>query len=276
MAIGAGDRYTFYGVVNASGKVIGSTADGASAGAVQGLARLEGGRVFPTNIPDTDKLIVSGDDQPLVQFQFDPEGLPQGTLEFAVRNATFEALVQGTVVETVGEMTMGVLQPADRADVDLCFFVERHSKKWVAGARGVKAWEIAVIPRAQVVPQYTDIQMRTFNPYKYSMVMSKSDLKPWGASLTEGLNGTTQAPMFVIDADNPIFMDVVRGNASQTVFALTYAPKSAAKLAVFDLNGVKLALTTHYTLSGSTLTFLSAPASGYAAAFYEVDESLLS
>ncbi len=55
-------------------------------------------------------------------------------------------------------------------------------------------------------------------------------------------------------------VDVFSGNASTTAFTLTQAPASTAAISVY-ISGVYQAIST-YTLSGTTLTFSSAPASG--------------
>ncbi len=58
-------------------------------------------------------------------------------------------------------------------------------------------------------------------------------------------------------------------NGSNKTFTLAGTPRSAASLHVFR-QGVLLKLTTHYTRSGSTLTFVSAPLTGdWLWAFYE-------
>lgn len=58
----------------------------------------------------------------------------------------------------------------------------------------------------------------------------------------------------------PYIVDVFSGNASTTAFTLTYAPASTAAIAVY-VSGVYQAPSS-YTLSGTTLNFTSAPASG--------------
>ncbi len=55
-------------------------------------------------------------------------------------------------------------------------------------------------------------------------------------------------------------VDVFTGNASTTVFALTYSVGSSESVAIY-LDGVKQAVST-YTASGTTLTFTTAPPNG--------------
>jgi hypothetical protein len=114
--IGAGARYTFYGVRDSSGFLIGNTASGATAGAQagEGMLRLDGGQVIPTSIPENENQTAIGDDEALVSFDFSAATLAQGTIEVAVRDNVFEALVQGTEVQTIGDLSVGVLGPQDQ------------------------------------------------------------------------------------------------------------------------------------------------------------------
>lgn len=276
MAIAAGFRFLHYGVAGSAGYMIGNTAAGASTGTLQGLARLEGARTMPVNIPETETLTVSGDDQPLVQFQFDAEDLASGVFQMAVRDAAFEALIQGTAVETLAGASFGVLQPDNPSPPDMVLVAQRHSKKWATGVRGVKAWEVTIIPKAQVSPLYTTIEQRAFQPYQYKYTSSKADTKPWGATFTEALNGAQQGAAIVVDSDYPIYMVAIKGDGVTTDFTLPFAPVSAANNMAVFVGQLQKYVTTHWTVSGTTLHFLPAPGSGvYAHAIFGVDESVL-
>lgn len=274
MAIAAGFRFLHYGVTGPAGYMIGNTLAGASQGQLQALTRLEGARTMPVNIPETETLTVSGDDQPLVQFQFDAEDLASGVFQMAVRDASFEALIQGTAVESLAGSSVGVLQPDNPAPPDMVLVAQRNSKKWAAGVRGVKAWEITIIPKVQITPLYTTIEQRTFQPYQYKYTSSKADTKPWGATFTEALNGAQQGAAIVVDSDYPIDIAAIQGNGSTTSFALPFAPVSASYMAVF-VGQLQKYVTTHWTISGNTITFLAAPGAGvYAHVYFGVDPAV--
>jgi hypothetical protein len=276
--IGAGARYTFYGVRDSSGFLIGNTASGATAGvqAGEGMLRLDGGQVIPTSIPENENQTAIGDDEALVSFDFSAATLAQGTIEVAVRDNVFEALVQGTEVQTIGDLSVGVLGPQDQTFRDMVIMAQRRSKKWTAGVKGVKAWEIAFILAPTITPLYNDFNTRQINPYRYSYTTSKTDRKTWGATFTDALNGTTAGSIIVIDSDNPLHVMAWRGNNSQQDFTFDFTPKSSAKIHIYD-EGVKQTLTTDYTVSGSTVTFVGTPSSGARLnALYEVDAADLS
>lgn len=274
--IAAGFRYGFYGVVNSSGYCVGSTAAGPSAGGVSHMLRLDGVQTMPIEAAENEDVVVLGDDQPLTTFGFEAAGLPNGILELAVRDSTFDALCQGTLVQTIGDLEMSVYQPADRASIDMALLLQRRSKKWEPGVLGVKAWEIVHIPRSTLTPLFAALRQRESSPYRYSMNTSKADRMGWGATLVESVNGTTAAPFTVVDSDNPIHLTAGLGNAAAVAFSLNYTPVSGAKVKVFK-NGVLQVLTTHYTVAGKVVTFVTAPATDAQLQFlYEVAEGDLS
>jgi hypothetical protein len=272
--ISAGFNRIFYGVVDSNGYVIGSVAAGATAGAQAGspMARLEGAVTFPVAIPEGVTVPVSGDDEPEVSFDFPSEELPNGVLGMSVRDLDFEALVQGTKVESIGDIHVGVRGPASASAVTMCLLLMRRSKKWASGVRGVSAWDIEFVPRCTIQPLGSNFEQRTHQPVNYKIVASKADRFPWGATYTEGLHGTTASVTVPIDSDNPLHIHPFLGNNSQQLFTLAYTPKSSSKIYVYE-DGVKQALTTDYTVSGKDITFVGTPGSdSQIQVAYEVDE----
>ncbi len=275
--IAAGFRFLYYGVVDQNGYFVGNTASGAVAGvqAGEGMLRLKGAQTAPVAVSEDETVNVLGDDGPIAAFNFPAADLPNGVIEMAVRDSTFEALVQGTAIEVIGDLSVGVLQPSSPAFTDMCLLLQRRTKKQDSGVQGVKAWEALFLPRAVVTPLYSEFQQRANTPYRYSVTTSSADRKPWGATLTEAANGAESAPLIPIDSDNPLHLHAFKGDNSQTDFDLAFTPKSAAKIYVY-LDGNKQTLTTQYTVSGSTITFVSAPGTdAQIQVLYEVDESNL-
>lgn len=278
--IAAGFRYLWYGVIDSSGYFIGSTTTAPVAGNQAGssMLRLDGARTLPVNIPEPDIVVVSGDDEPMVSFEFDSENLPSGAFEVAQRNNTFDTLIQGTTVETIGDIEMYTLDPKDRESQSMCMLLSRRAKSWLSGTKGVKKWENLFIPRCTIKPLFTTIEQRTFTPYQYAINLSRSDRSGW-STISESLHGTTAASLLPIDSDNPL-MPLARftGDGAETDFTLPFAPVSGAKTYVF-VNDVQQTVTTDYTVSSTTLAFEggSTPASdAVIVVLAEIDESNLS
>lgn len=261
--IGAGLRWIYYGVPNSSGYMQGNSITPATNGTIQRMNRLRGAQLVPLTLPDPEVLPVSGDDEPLVQFTFSAEGLPSGSMGLAVHDLDFDALVQGTLTEIIGNIKFGAMSPGGQVRQPLMFLIMREAKKYEGNTKGVTAWEGTFLNSVEISPSGSEWAQRAFNPYNYFMTLSKAARAPYGATYTELLRGTTEMPIDPFFSDNPIEVYGGFGNGVATSYALSNPPVSAdgTYTSVF-LNGVKQAYTTNYTISGSSLVFGSAPGSG--------------
>lgn len=269
--IAAGFDYIFWGVLDTSGRLKGNTADGASAGTIQGMTRLEGGRTMPIAPNEDEVVTVTGSNKPLVSFSFPSADLPSGVIETAVNNLTFNALVQGTKIQNVGDLAISGLGGGETSRPDIVLLMMRRAKSWKEGNRGSSDWEIRLALKTNVTPLGSAITERQFDPYRYSVNLSESDRAAWGMTFTETTHGFTTKPILEVEGDNPIHLMGGYGNNSAVAFTLDYTPKSSAKVLVW-LDGILKQITTHYTISGKTITFLSAPGSNvHIGVAYEVD-----
>lgn len=272
--IGAGYDVIMFGVINDNGYLIGNTAGGAAAGAKTGEAmlRLEGARTIPFEIGEDETLTVQGDNQALVQFSWENADLPAGVFEMSVKDLDYEALAQGSKVQPIGDIKVGVLMPSDVSQPDQCLLIQRKAKTWASGSRGTSVWEGFLILRTPVRPLGVTVTQREFNPYRYAITTSKGDRLPWGATLSEALHGTTKAPIIPFDSPNPIHIHSFQGNGAEDDFTVLYTPVSDAKARVYA-NGVQ---QNGWTRAGKVFT-LSSPAASAAIVniLYEFDEGEL-
>lgn len=276
--IAAGFRYAYYAVADANGYMQGNSASAASNGTIQPMVRLRGARTLPVQVPERDRVPVSGDDEPLVTFSFASEELPNGVLGMAVRDLDFEALAQGTLAEIIGDLKAGALNPGGQANPTMMLLLQREAKKFEGNTKGPAGWEVLLIPASEITPLGSEINQRQFNEYQYAISISKAARAIYGATYTEGLRGTTEMAIEPIFSDNPIMIEGGYGDGATTIYTLSYTPVAgtAAKLHIY-VNGVKRALSTNYTVSGRTVTFTVAPASGaHIGIMYEVSASALS
>jgi hypothetical protein len=272
--IGAGFKILWYGVIDADGTFLGSTTTTPTAGNVTGssLVRLDGARTMPIPIPSPDVETVSGDDEPMVSFEWSAEDLPNGQFEMAVQNLDFEALIQGTKVYTSGNFEMGVLDPKDRDSQGMCMLLTRRAKSWDDGEKGAKKWQSVFIPQCTIVPLGTSPEQRTFTPYQYNINLSRSDQLAW-TTVNTTEHGTTALSELVINTTYPPYIQRWTGDGATVAYTLSIAPVTGGTFTVW-INNVRQTVTTDYTVSGSTLTFVAAPASSAViVALYEIDES---
>jgi hypothetical protein len=225
------------------------------------MLRLRGARTIPVNIPEPEVVVASGDDQPMVSFEFDPDALANGMLEVAQRNDVFESVVQGTKVNTpgaTGTMRIGALDPADRADVRVCLLLMRRSKSWTPGEQGSIKKQHLFLPACNIKPLGNAYEQRVFNGYGYAVNLSRSD-NLW-TTVNDTEHGTTSMSIAPIEADYPVMIQRWTGDASQLAFTLALAFQTGGDHHVY-VNKVKQTVTTNYTIAGTALTFVAAPAS---------------
>ena len=275
--IGAGFKYIYYGVADSSGYLQGNGATPATNGTIQPMLRLRGARTFPVTIPERDRVPVSGDDEPLVAFSFASEQLPNGVMSTAVRSLDFEGLVKSTLVESIGDLRAGSMAAGGEVSRTMMLLLIREAKKFEGATKGPLAWEVVMIPSCEISPAGAEWEQRTFNPYNYSINISKAGQGLYGGSYTEAARGTSDMAIEPIEADNPIMIEGGYGDAAQLTFPLSVLPvaNSAAKVHVY-LNNQKQIYTTAYSVVAGVLTFVSAPGAGvHIGVMYEVAASSL-
>jgi hypothetical protein len=274
--IAAGYNRMWYGVVDSNGDFLGSSTTAPTAGAVagSGMVRLDGARTLPVSISEPEVLVVSGDDEPLVSFEFDAEELPSGLFEMAVRDTAFEALAQGTKVQTIATgIEMSILDPAGRLSQGLCFFLWRRAKSWLSGEKGAKKRSGLYIAQATVKPLGNVWEQRVFNAYGYAINLSRSDQLGW-TTVNNSEHGTCAASMFPFDTDYDVLQHRHTGDGATSAYTLPYALVSGGSYAVY-VNDVYDSLAT---VTGTTVDFSgsSAPASSAkVVTLWEIDESAI-
>lgn len=265
LIIGAGFAWGWWGRLDTGGRLLGQSAS-LTAGDQDGsnMGRIHGVKNFPPNIPEPDKVDVSGDDNWMTSFIFPAVEGPGGLLTTAVQDMDFEANALGlTVYNMEDQALLAIGGPKDPTFNDLCFVFQRQAKSWTAGTRGVRRYEGVYIKKANCQPLFNEFAERTANPYGYFITMSRSDVFPWGYTMGTSEFGTEESAFDKFTADNPVTIQAWRGNAVQTVFNFAYRPAAATKCSVF-IEGIKQTITTHYTVAptagvNGTITFVAAP-----------------
>lgn len=265
--IGGGYDMLYYGILDGDGFLIGNVAAGVAAGAVQGMKRLYGAKTAPISIKEPDVVTATGDNNALVQFQFLPAELPDGVLTSAQRDLDFEALIQGTATYVLGQTKLGVRQPGNSNPPNMCLLLTRRAKTWGPNSKGQAAFDIELILSCSITPLGAEWTERAVNPYNYKVTVNAADHFVWGETVASTNLGTNAGAIIPIDADNAIHIAAGKGDGVTTAFALPYTPTSSSRILVV-VERVAKTLTTHYTVSGKTITFLSAPLAGARIVFY--------
>lgn len=233
--IAAGNRYALYGFMDEFGFLTGSTPTAPSAGATgSAMGQLLGIKTAAPTIPDPDAVQVTGEDGLLGEFDFDSIATRRFTADIAVQDLDADAAMQGTNVQTIGEILMGAGDINDAPELDMCFVFQSRAKKQDAGVKGKKAWSGAIIPLATGKPlgrvQYSE---REAAAYRLSIAPQLASYNVWGVSILEAAEGTTALRQRPFNSEYPIMIEAFTGNGALATFNLSKTPISVAKTVVY-------------------------------------------
>lgn len=261
-AIAAGLSSGWYTLLDTDGYATGASgtvatgAAGTAAGRVFGMQNADLAIVEPETVP------VPGDDGVLGTFLFAPNESPGGVFEIGVRDLTLESRLQSTLVQTLGNLSIGVIQPKDPLYVDVGLILSRQAQSQDGASLGKAMYENAIILKGAMAPLgNTPFQGRTAAVVRYRVIANPSNGTPMGFTLTNSANGTEAAPFISFFSDFPVTMHAFRGDGTTTAFVVGQTPASttAGDHMVF-VNGNRIASPTINT-ANRTFTITPAPAS---------------
>jgi hypothetical protein len=255
--IAAGTQLAFYGIYDSSGVLKGSTtgtlAQGTAGSGMKQLVGIKRANPGPAQPEDVD---ITGDDTVLGSIEFGPSETPSFVIESAVFDLDIQAALQGTSVESLGDLRLGVAQPDNAVYPDICLIVQGKAKKFDAGVKGIKAWVGYIIPVCTVIPlDREEYSERTAGVNRYQVNTQVANQKPWGVTIADGDLGTTGAPLIPFTSDNPITMHTFIGDGATSDYGpVDKTPVSVGKIIIHEGNGQLLTATTDYTLATATIT----------------------
>lgn len=261
-SISAGVQNSWWARINTSGYMIGPSGSTSNA-ATEGMRQVLGIKSANPGPVEPEAVNITGDDTVLGAIDFGPNEVPQFIMETAAFDLDTQAKLQSTLVETLGDIRLGMLQPNNPEYVDIMLIIQAKAKSKDTATDGTKSWFGYIIPVASAVPLgRAEFSERTPAADRYKVTVQVASRKPWGVTILDAVAGTTGAPLLPFTADNPLTMHYLVGNAAATTITLDKTPVSLAKTIVHKGNGQLLAPTVDYTLSGSTITLLAVPTAG--------------
>lgn len=230
--IAAGTQLAFLGLVDSQGFFLGSTSSTANAKS-EGMIRLTGIQTANPGPVEGEDVNVEGDDTGLGKIEFGPAETPSFIVNTGAFNLDLDAKLQGTLVETLGDIKIGVLQPNDASYPDVMMVIQSKSKSKDDGSDGTKAWSGYIIPimTAQPLGRET-FEGRTAAANRIKVTTQVASRKPWGVTILDANLGTTGAPLLPFTSDNPITMHVFKGDGATSTFTLDKTPVSQAKVII--------------------------------------------
>jgi hypothetical protein len=265
-SIAAGNTYAFMGFIDSNGFMVGSATTAPAGGAAGSpMIRITGIKTASPTVPEPEVVQVTGDDTLLGEFDFDSLTQRSFTIEVAVQDLEAEALLQGTNVETVGEIKLGALDILNSAELNACLIIQSRAKKQDAGAVGQKGWNGVIIPIATVKPLGRDtFAERGPAVFRYFVTPQIASNNPWGVTILDVNAGTTGLRYRPFTAENPVTMHAHTGNAALQSWTLNYQPISVVKTALFGgKNPIAISAVTT-TAPFAVTTIAAAPIGGLA------------
>jgi len=270
--IPAGLTYCYYGNVNSSGYMVGTSDPTAGSQTGSGMGRIQYAKTVPIGVNEPDFVQATGDDTVAAQWPFDSNELPNGILESAVTDLAQEAVMQNTNTFAVGDGLMGVRQPKDVNRADTCLILQSRAKSADSGTAGTSRWHGVIVPVATLTPLGGDPSERTPLTNRIAIAAQNATQLPWGATLQTAIQGTESAPIIPFNFDNPVTCHVFKGDDAETAFTVGLTPVSDAKCAIY-LDGL-VQSSAVWSRSRSTFTMTAAPGDGsYLHIWYEFDTS---
>jgi hypothetical protein len=261
-AISAGVQNSWWSRINRSGYMIGPSGSESNA-ATEGMRQVLGIKSANPGPVEPEAVNITGDDTVLGAIDFGPNEVPTFIMEAAAFDLDTQAKLQSTLVETLGDIRIGVMQPTNAEYVDIMMIIQAKAKSKDTATDGTKSWMGYLIPVASAVPLgRAEFNERTPAVDRFKVTVQVASRKPWGVTIADAVLGTTGAPLLPFTSDNPLTMHYLVGNASANTIVLDKTPVSLAKTIVHKGNGQLLTPTTDYTLSGSTITLIATPTAG--------------
>jgi hypothetical protein len=237
--------------------------------------QLEGAKVMTINDPEPRQITHTGDDNVLQLDQLPATEAMTGEITVAKTNDSVDALLTGKTSFTVGEAKLLAIGNSNLAgsEVQVGMMIYRQALDASGGSSdGARRWEFRIFPKCFLYPREN-----TWNdsPQERSYTLRPQIVAAhlWETAFASGTEGVSRTQGFRgISQYKPKIVSAL-GDNSTTVFSFPtgFAAADTAKIVVW-VSGVLKTLTTHYTVTTSAITFVSAPASGARiVVFYETN-----
>lgn len=241
------------------------TAGAIANGGDAGMGRLIGTQNINLPLQPPRQVPISGDDAPQAVYFFAPEQLPSGDLVLANIDVNLWAKSQGINVYADGDWDVITGQPDNLTFNQMTLITTAQAKSAMAGSVGNAGWMTTIYPRVQIVPIGVQSQANaTASNFSHQLIANRFDALPWGTAMSVANQGTTGGAQYgPFYSENRVALHTHVGDGTDTAVTLTYTPAAAtaAKIKVYQA-GVLMTITTDWTVSGSTITFVVAPAAG--------------
>lgn len=227
--IAAGFEILEYHILDSAGYAAGATGTVTAGSTGAPAGRIKAVKTMDIQIVEPEDVDITGDDGYQGGFVFGPAGGPSFTIEVAINNLTNDGIFQGTEVENLGDISLGVEQPFDPVYPDVALLAVSRARSKDAGSDGVKGYTGVIIPKCTIIPLgRAGYNERGEAVYRYKVKANTSDADPWGKTYRTSVQGTTGAVIRPWTAENRVTIHRHTGNSSATTFDLEQTPASSS------------------------------------------------
>jgi hypothetical protein len=234
-SISAGVQQTQFLFFDANGDPSGDSPTPLANGEYKGAYQLVGIQEFPTGIPEAEAVTIPGDDGSLGSILFASDAPREMLANFGQMDLELEARLQNTLVETLGDIRMGLIDTANTILATGALIIQAQSVKRSAGVQGQAAWSGLIYPNVQAQPLNREtFSGRTAGVIRYKLVAQQAFYKPWGVTISDEVNGDIAAYAIPFTSPYPLTLGAFRGDGIITSWTLHKTPISVTKTRPFS------------------------------------------
>lgn len=233
-SLSAGVQQSWISFLDSENFAIGKLTSAIAAGQIRGSYPFKGIQTMPTGIQESDVVPVPGDDTTLGSFIFASDKPREFLMNFGQGDLDLDALLQGTLVETIGNLKVGLADPGLPVYPTVCLIVNSRALKENTGVAGQAAWNVFIYPVVQIQPLNREtLAGRTAGVQRYKGVAQAAYNHPWGVTLSSAVNGNLSSFVFQMTSNYPLTLDCFRGDGIVTNWVLNKTPVSVVETNAF-------------------------------------------
>lgn len=223
--LAAGVQQSWLSFLDPDNFAIGNAKTNIAAGQIRGSYPFIGIQEMPTGILEGETVPVPGDDTNLGNFIFASADPREFLMNFGQGDLALDALLQDTLVESLGNINIGLGDPANPVYPTVSLIVNSRAIKRDPGISGAAAWSGFIFPVVQIQPLNREtLTGRTAGVYRYKGVAQAAYNHPWGVTIAEAVNGDVASFSFPFLSPYPLTLDAFRGDGIVTNWVLNKTP----------------------------------------------------
>jgi hypothetical protein len=268
--ISGGVDAVYVGFFNADGIFTGGHGTLAR-GDISFMRRWQGVKTVSTEVPERNRVTITGDDRPQGFLRFDRTDSPGAAFQVANRDHALESEIVGLNAASRNQYNMLLFDPKLDTTQNVCVISQAQAKASEYGVASQSGWEIIDLWKGEIDPgSPTGLEEQTGHAADFQMTFERESVYPDNVALTEAVEGTDQASGNIFADKYRFIRGAFKGDGTMTTINLPFTPAAvetdtdiyAVEITKRDTAGVTTILTptTDFTttLSPARITLTSA------------------